>query len=146
MKKLIILILGTTIILSCTRDDDSKNNYTMVGKWKHLKSESYTTKDNKTTTFANSECSQKSVHEFKADNKAISIIYESVNGVCTQTDIDERTYAFNKENMTFTQDGYTDYPYYIIKLNNSEMVFEYRLDDLDSDGKNDIIRYYFVKL
>ena len=48
--------------------------------------------------------------------------------------------------MTFTQDGYTDYPYYIIKLNNSEMVFEYRLDDLDSDGKNDIIRYYFVKL
>ena len=60
--------------------------------------------------------------------------------------LDERTYAFNKENMTFTQDGYTDYPYYIIKLNNSEMVFEYRLDDLDSDGKNDIIRYYFVKL
>jgi hypothetical protein len=98
MKKLIILILGTTIILSCTRDDDSNNNYTMVGKWKHLKSESYTTKDNKTTTFANSECSQKSVHEFKADNKAISIIYESVNGVCTKL-INERTYAFNKGHL-----------------------------------------------
>lgn len=48
--------------------------------------------------------------------------------------------------MTFWYESEEDYPYYIITLNDTQLVFEDRSQDIDNDGKTDIIRRYFVKM
>lgn len=48
--------------------------------------------------------------------------------------------------MKFWYENEQNFPYYITKLNQTELVFEDRTQDIDGDNKTDIIRRYFTKL
>lgn len=48
--------------------------------------------------------------------------------------------------MKFWYENEQDYPYYIIKLTQNELIFEDRTQDRDGDNKPDILRRYFTKI
>ena len=52
----------------------------------------------------------------------------------------------DKPNMKFWYENEQDYPYYIIKLTQNELIFEDRTQDRDGDNKPDILRRYFTKI
>ena len=144
MKKL-LLVLTLVSLFSC-RNSDSKDeaNYTMVGKWSFQKAELVKSTDGSTQSQEISECSKKTIHEFTL-TKNISTFYGIINNVCTLTgEVNTRNYYFDKANMKFWYENEQDFPYYIIKLNNTDFVFEDRTQDQDGDNKPDIIRRYFL--
>ena len=144
MKKLLLVL--TLVSLFSFRNSDSKDeaNYTMVGKWSLQKAELVKSTDGSTQSQEISECSKKTIHEFTL-TKNISTFYAIINNVCTLTgEVNTRNYYFDKANMKFWYENEQDFPYYIIKLNNTDFVFEDRTQDQDGDNKPDIIRRYFL--
>ena len=48
--------------------------------------------------------------------------------------------------MMFWYDNEKDYPYDIIKLTQTDLVFIDRTQDIDGDNKLDVVRKYFTKI
>ena len=147
MKK-IILIFSIATFFSCRNDDTSNHQTeaTMVGKWSLQKVDVVKSSNGQTQTTENSDCDKKTVHEF-TQTKNISTFYGIVNNTCQLTgEVNSRNYTFDKTNMKFWYENEQNFPYYITKLNQTELVFEDRTQDIDGDNKTDIIRRYFTKL
>lgn len=145
MKK-IILALSILSIISCRDNDNDDTSVSIIGKWSFQKVDVVTTSDNQTNTTELDECSQKTIHEFQ-QTVAVSTFYGIIDNTCQLTgEVNTRKYTFDPENMTYWYEGEEDYPYYIITLNDTQLVFEDRSQDIDNDGKTDIVRRYFVKM
>ena len=140
MKK-IILIFSIATFFSCRNDDTSNHQTeaTMVGKWSLQKVDVVKSSNGQTE---NTDCDKKTIHEF-TQSKNISTFYGIINNVCQLTgEVNSRNYTFDKTNMKFWYENEQNFPYYITKLNQTELVFEDRTQDIDGDNKTDIIRRY----
>ncbi|WP_345990383.1 hypothetical protein AAEU33_00355 [Chryseobacterium sp. Chry.R1] len=74
-----------------------------------------------------------------------STTYGQQGTACIQTDVVTRNYTFDKPTGQFWYEGEQDYPYFVTKLTQSEMIMEDRTQDMDGDGTNDIIRRFFTR-
>ena len=148
MKKS-LLILSTFFILISCRNNENENleaEASIIGKWSFQQVDVFKSTTNQTQTTENSDCDKKSIHEF-LETIHKSTFYGIVNSTCQLTgEVNSRNYTFDKTNMKFWYENEQDYPYFIIKLTANELVFEDRTQDIDNDGKNDIIRRYFSKI
>ena len=145
----IISVLSILIILSCRNDDKTDNiqsEATMIGKWSFQKVDIVKSSNMQTQTTENSDCDKKTIHEF-TKTKNISTFYGTINSVCQITgEVNSRNYTFEKSSMKFWYENEKDFPYYITKLTQTDLVFEDRTQDLDGDNKLDTVRRYFTKI
>ncbi|MBP7172609.1 MAG: lipocalin family protein [Cloacibacterium sp.] len=149
MKKIIALFFVTLLIFSCRNDEtsnNSNNESSIIGKWSLQKVDVVMSSNSQTQTTVNSDCNKKTIHEF-SETHIISTFYGIVNKVCQLTgEVNSIKYTFDKPNMKFWYENEQDYPYYIIKLTQNELIFEDRTQDRDGDNKPDILRRYFTKI
>ncbi len=147
--KKIIFILSILTIFSCRNDDKIDNvqaDATMTGKWSFQKVDIVKSSNGQTQTTENSDCDKKTIQEF-TQTKNISTFYGIINSVCQVTgEVNSRNYTFEKSSMKFWYENEKDYPYYITKLTQSDLIFEDRTQDIDGDNKLDIVRRYFSKI
>ncbi|MBK1895171.1 lipocalin-like domain-containing protein [Chryseobacterium paridis] len=148
--KRIFLSTALLSILACGSDNEvldiiDPNAGSIRGKWYIGKSEVYTSKDQQTKTSFPTECQKKSTHEFKQTNMT-STTFAPQGNSCVQTDVVTRNYTLEKSTMKFWYEGEQDYPYFITKLTQAEMIMEDRTQDVDGDGTNDIIRRFFARI
>ena len=148
MKKSLLIISSFLILTSC-RNNENENIQTeasLIGKWSFQKVDVFKTTSNQTQTTENSDCDKKSIHEF-SESVHKSTFYGIVGSNCQLTgEVNSRKYTFDKSNMKFWYENEQNFPYYITKLTENELVFEDRTQDIDNDGKNDIIRRYFSRM
>lgn len=148
MKKTFLILSTLFILISCRHDENEniKTEASLIGKWSFQKVDVFKTTTNQTQTTENSDCDKKSIHEF-LEKEHKSTFYGMIDSNCKLTgEVNSRNYTFDKTNMKFWYENEQDYPYFITKLTENELVFEDRTQDIDSDGKNDIIRRYFSKM
>ncbi|MDQ1805806.1 lipocalin family protein [Chryseobacterium sp. PTM-20240506] len=148
--KRIFLPLALLSMLACGSDSETldtidPNVGTIIGKWYIEKSELYTSKDHQTKTNFSTDCQKKSTHEFRQTNMT-STTYAQQSTTCIQTDVVTRNYTFDKPTGQFWYEGEQDYPYFVTKLTQSEMIMEDRTQDMDGDGINDVIRRFFTRI
>lgn len=152
MKKIILTlsVLSILSILSCRNDNNTQESETsqadLIGKWSFQKVDVVKTSTGQTQTTENSECDQKSIHEFQQTIHQ-STFYGIINHVCQLTgEVNSRNYTFDQNAMKFWYEDEQEYPYFVTKLTEDELIFEDRTQDIDDDNKNDIIRRYFRKM
>ncbi|AZA92587.1 Uncharacterised protein [Chryseobacterium nakagawai] len=147
MKKLFLPFALLSIVACSSSNDDEPqtNNVSIVGKWYMESAEKYTSKDKKTTFYTPEGCDKKDTHEFK-EKDMTSITFASHNNTCIQTDVVTRNYTYDPVSKKFWYEGEEDYPYTISQLTQTNMVIEDRIDDLDGDGINDVIKRYFKRI
>lgn len=137
------------VFTSCRNDDNNNDEQTetsLIGKWSFQKVDVVKSATNQTQTTENSDCEKKSIHEF-LETVHKSTFFGLVDSNYQLTgEVSSRNYTFDKANMKFWYENEQDYPYFITKLQKNELVFEDRTQDVDNDGKTDIIRRYFSKI
>lgn len=148
MKKILIILPAFFIFTSCRNDENGNQQIeaSLIGKWSFQKVDAVKSATNQTQTIEKSDCDKKSIHEFLGTVHK-STFYGIVGSSCQLTgEVSSRNYTFDKANMKFWYENEQDYPYFITKLTENELVFEDRSQDVDNDGKTDIIRRYFSKI
>ena len=148
MKKTLLILSAFLIFSSCRNNENSEEQTeaTLIGKWSFQKVDVVKSTTNQTQTTENSDCNKKSIHEF-TESVHKSTFYGIINSNCQLTgEVNSRNYTFDRINMKFWYENEKDYPYFITKPSENELVFEDRTQDIDNDGKNDIIRRYFSKI
>lgn len=139
MKKLIALFF-ITCFFSCK--DENLNDVNLIGKWSLQKKELIKGNDGQIQTFLSSDCQIKSIYEFQQTHQKLTI-YNFVNDTCKQINVLERKYTFDQTNMKFWYFDEKDAPWYITKLNLTQLVCEDRDHNYDSDIRLDtLIEYY----
>jgi len=89
MKKLLVLFLAATALISCNKDDDNNDgDNKIVGKW-------YLSEINNSgaLNLEVSDCNAKSFIEFKANKAATTEYYNETNGVCTLEPSESSTWS-----------------------------------------------------
>lgn len=147
MKKL--LFAGTLSLLSlaaCKGDDNDDVAYTLLGAWNPQKTVIISGKDGSTlTTTEESECTKKSVYEFRSDNNLVRsmMMLDGTNG-CIQSGTFSQKYTYDNVNKILIISN-VEY-HEVLKLTKTEL--EYVLShtsDKNGDGFLDKEIIYFTK-
>ncbi|SDJ67609.1 lipocalin family protein [Chryseobacterium jejuense] len=147
MKKLFLLLVVFSAIVSCSSNDDEPqtNNASIIGKWYIDKAEKYTSGNKKTEVKAFSECEKKGTHEFR-EKDMTSTTFAPENNNCVQTDVVTRNYTYDPTSKKFWYENEKDFPYIISQLTQTDMILENHLDDVDGDGIKDVVKFYFKRI
>ena len=100
MKKLLVLFLAATALVSCNKDDDNNDgDNKIVGKW-------YLAEINNSgaLNLQVTDCNAKSFIDFKADNTADSEYYTETDGECTLE---------SSDTSDWTDQGDSNYSFYV---------------------------------
>lgn len=107
MKKLLFLTIFSSILLSCSNNDNVNDQDPILGKWLLFSNNSVEVSD----------CEKKNSIEFRSNNTTISETYQLINGNCSNTLNSNNTwenkgnnkYAFNniETNIEFSNDNMT---------------------------------------
>lgn len=145
MKKL-ILLLGIAM-LSCNRNNETTNDdsVSIEGTWTIIKSEISYTSTGKTESSVPSGCTIKDTHEYRNGVLTSTLFSLNKSGNCEGLEVNTTKYTFDPNTMKFWFQGEEKFPYYISFVGN-QMVMEDREIDRDQDGKNDILKKYFIKI
>ena len=153
MKKLILFALASLSIISCRKDDDQKQQPTIVGTWKLIDYRSFSGKDGSiifSNTIPENDCRRKSNHTYKIDGKYVGEYFFNPNtGICGN-DIftEEMNYIYNEAEQTITYkiDNLNQDIVKISLLTEKEMHLLVNEDiDQNSDGIMDKTLSIFVK-
>ncbi|WP_312901599.1 lipocalin family protein [Chryseobacterium taichungense] len=147
MNKIILSFLLFSLI-SCSSNDeeqDFSNKASIVGKWYVEKAEIYRSLNQQTQTSFSTDCQKMSTHEFTATH-LISISYAQINNTCEKTDAVAKKYTFDKGNGKFWFENEENYPYFVTKLNETDMVMEDRTQDFDGDGTKDVLKRFYKRI
>ena len=101
MKKILILLLFTGILASCSDDDDAgvDNDGSILGTW-------FLVEANNVPGFSINECSSQSYLSFMADNTADSEFFTNAGGECeSETSTGDWSSSSNSQ-YTFTVPGF----------------------------------------
>ncbi|WP_343664781.1 lipocalin family protein [Chryseobacterium mucoviscidosis] len=147
MNKIILSFMMLSVI-SCTgsdEDQNSDNKSSMIGTWYVEKTEIYKSLNQQVLVSFSTECQKMSTHEFTTTH-LFSISFAQNNNTCEKADVVIQKYTFVEANSTFWFEGQEKYPYYITKLNESDMVVEDRTQDFDGDGAKDVLRRFYKRI
>lgn len=140
MKKIILpCIFGISTLFSCSNDDNSSSDASIVGSWNLVK---YQTQFSKDKRIVDSEiadaCSSKSTFTFTSDNKYNAISYYSYNSICDVDDTVNGVYSISGKKITIKYEDWSGNAE-IIKLTSNELIMSSDYgEDLDGDGVNEI--------
>lgn len=105
MKKILILLLSISAMVSCSEDDSDSNDGTrIIGKWNL---EALRPVGGQNTL---SECNQNSYIEFNADGSGNSEFFEESEGSCESSDSNPGNWSFN---------GGNSYTFFVPSLGNT---------------------------
>ncbi|KMQ60303.1 hypothetical protein ACM46_19065 [Chryseobacterium angstadtii] len=146
MKK-IFLPLVLSAMIGCSDHNDEKENdqRTMIGVWKLGKVEAYKSSTKQTETHIATGCSAESTHEFR-QGEMTTVNYIQHNDTCAPDETVTRKYTYDKKTQKFWYEGEYDYPYIVSQLTSTQMIMESHVEDIDDDGINDVIKYYFQRI
>lgn len=147
MNKIAISILLLSLISCSSNDDDQdlSNKASIIGEWYIEKAEIYRSLNQQIQTSFSTDCEKKSTYEFTATH-LLSIIYAQNSNTCVKTDTGAKKYTFDKGNGKFWFENEENYPYFVTKLSDTDMVVEDRSQDLDGDGTKDILRRFYKRI
>ncbi|AZA56652.1 hypothetical protein EG349_17440 [Chryseobacterium shandongense] len=147
MNKIMVSVLLLSLI-SCSGNDEDQalsNKASIIGEWYVEKAEIYRSLNQNIQTSFSTDCEKKSTYEF-TDTHLLSIIYAQSNNTCVKTDAVTKKYIFDKGNGKFWFENEENYPYFVTKLNETDMVAEDRTQDFDGDGTKDILRRFYKRI
>ncbi len=144
MKK--VFFLSLFVLLSCSRDDNSPETFSIVGTWKITKGEVRDLSTNQITSSTPSGCQSQDTHEFQT-NKVISTHYHLSNNNCIGDEIVIINYTLDLKNNKFWYEGEEKYPYLISKLASNELILIDKYGDSNDDGIVDNYKtLYFTRV
>ncbi|PIF44593.1 lipocalin-like protein [Chryseobacterium sp. 52] len=146
MKK-ILLPLALFAIMGCNGHDEDREDDqpTMKGMWKMNKVEAYKSSIKQTETKISTGCSAENTHEFRSADMT-TVNYAKQNNECAPYETVTRKYTYDQKTKKFWYEGEQDYPYIVSQLTSVSMIFESNGDNIDGDGKNDVVKYYFDRI
>lgn len=147
MNKIILSLIVLSII-SCNgsdEDQDLGNKASIIGEWYIEKAEIYRSLNQQIQTSFSTDCQKMSTYEFTATH-LLSIMYAQSNNTCVKTDSEAKKYTFDKGNGKFWFENEENYPYFVTKLDETDMVVEDRTQDFDGDGTKDVLRRFYKRI
>lgn len=143
-----MLSLIVLSVISCNGNDDDQalsNKASIIGEWYIEKAEIYRSLNQQIQTSFSTDCQKMSTYEFTATH-LLSITYAQNNNTCVKTDTAAKKYTFDKGNGKFWFENEENYPYFVTKLNETDMVVEDRTQDFDGDGTKDVLRRFYKRI
>lgn len=146
MKK-IFLPLTLFAMMGCSDNNDEKEDdqRTMIGTWKMTKVEAYKSSIKEMETRVPTGCDAEMTNEFRSGDMT-TIHFTKKNNVCVPDETVTRKYTYDQQSKKFWYEEEDDYPYRVPQLTATQMILESNVDDIDGDGINDIIKYYFQRI
>lgn len=144
MKKITMLSLGVLAVMSCSSDDSTDEQVSIVGTWKEAKTVIYSGSNNAILdTEMPDACDKKNTYEFTSSGVLTSnIFYTKSDGTCGVDDTFTENYSYDPSTKKITVDGdITD----VLALTQNELQIVADENDENGDGINDKMVMYFYR-
>ncbi|MDF2553751.1 MAG: hypothetical protein K0R77_3026 [Chryseobacterium sp.] len=144
MKKLLMMSLGVFALMSCSNDDATEDQISIVGIWKESKTVIYSGTNNAVlSTELPDDCDKKNTYEFTSNGILNSkIFYTKSDGTCGEDGNFSESYNYDPATKKILIDGTTTD---VLQLNQNELQIVADENDENGDGVNDKMVMYFYR-
>lgn len=139
-----MLTLSVVALMSCSNDDDTNNEVSIVGTWKESKTVVYNGTNNVVlATELPDDCDKKNTYDFTNSGKLhTKIFYTKSDGTCGEDGNSTANYTYDAAGKKINVDGEISD---VLSLTNNELQVVVDMNDENGDGVDDKVVLFLYR-